>query len=286
MSAGNWGLYTLNFDANQSFSGTTTPFVFQWWSGSSGSGLTIDTVNNRFVITQAGPYLIKYDMSFVTSIGVPLNFAIYVNGVQQSNTLSNSGVNTPLTGSTMLNLNINDTIDLRFLTQSGPPSPISTAVAHAGSFYITSTATSNAQSVPTAFYVSVNSLATAPSQLQMSPGSNFVFDGNIYVLANTSGGCKVALQAPSGVYAIMQSQGPTGYDAMLQTGISAGSYGTQIGTGIYAGTVGAVEAIAIAGSIRSAPGCTGPVFMSILPVTSGYTMTIMPGSNIVITSSL
>lgn len=142
------------------------------------------------------------------------------------------------------------------------------------------------QSVPTAFYVSVGSgIATAPSQLQMVAGSNFTFGGNIYVQANTSGGCKIAMSAPSGAYTIVSSQGPTGYDAMLQTGVSSGSYGTQVGTGVYAGTIGAIEAIAITGSVRSVAGCTGPVLVSILPVSDGHTLTILPGSNISITAS-
>ena len=106
------------------------------------------------------------------------------------------------------------------------------------------------QTVPTAFYVSIGSgMATAPSQLQMGAGSNFTFKGDLHIQANTSGGCKVAMSAPSGVYAIISSQGPTGYDTMLQAGLSMGSYGTQVGTGIYAGTIGAIETISINGNL-------------------------------------
>ena len=35
MSSGTWGLYSLAFNANLPFTGTTTPFVFQWWSSST-----------------------------------------------------------------------------------------------------------------------------------------------------------------------------------------------------------------------------------------------------------
>jgi hypothetical protein len=116
----------------------------------------------------------------------------------------------------------------------------------------------------------------------MPAGGNFAFEGNMYIQALGNGGCKVALQAPSGAYVMVQANGPTGYDTMLQTGINAGSYGTQVGTGVYAGIVNAIEAICLAGSVRSAAGCTGPVLIGILPVTGGHTMVIMPGSNMFI----
>ena len=190
MSSGTWGLYSLAFNANQPFTGTTTPFVFQWWSSSTSNG--VFTVSNAFVIAAAGSYTVAYDFGYITSTGVPLNLAIYVNGIQVPSTLCSNGVATPMVASTILNLNVNDVVDLRFFIQPAFAGAAAAAIAHAGTFWISSTAGGggtgtgtyfNAGLMPVANSVFTGAVQSTGSTFTTIPGSTVVLTPN--VTANT-----------------------------------------------------------------------------------------------------